>query len=81
VVDAIIERVVEAKDLETLQNNTRALDRVLLWNHYVVPTYYNDESWIAYWNRFGSPERRPVYSVGFPGAWWVDPEKDAKLKR
>ncbi len=81
VVDAIIEQIIVARDLETLQNSTRALDRVLLWNHYAVPTYFNDEFWVAYWNRFGFPGQRPVYSVGFPGAWWVDTEKDAALER
>lgn len=81
VVDAIIEQIVAARDLETLQNNTRALDRVLLWNHYAVPSYYKDEAWIAYWDRFGFPERRPIYSVGFPGTWWVDADKDAALNR
>lgn len=81
VVDALIEQIVAARDLETLQATTRALDRVLLWNHYVVPSYFSDEVWIAYWNRFGSPERKPVYSVGFPAAWWIDNEKDSKLKR
>ena len=81
VVDALIEQIVIAKDLETLQTTTRALDRVLLWNHYVVPSYYNDEAWIAYWNRFGHPERRPVYSIGFPGTWWIDDDKNAKLNR
>jgi len=81
VVDAIIEQIVAAKDLETLQTATRALDRVLLWNHYAIPTYYKDEAWIAYWNRFGHPARRPIYSVGFPGAWWIDADKDARLER
>lgn len=81
VVDALIEQIVAARNLETLQATTRALDRVLLWNHYAVPSYFNDEVWIAYWNRFGSPERKPVYSVGFPAAWWIDSEKDNKLKR
>jgi len=81
VVDALIEQIVVAKDLETLQNTTRALDRVLLWNHYAVPSYFNDESWIAYWDRFGYPEQRPIYSVGFPGTWWIDSEKDAALNR
>ncbi len=81
VVDAIIEQIIIAKELEVLHNRTRALDRVLLWNHYVVPTYFNDESWVAYWDRFGFPERRPFYSVGFPDSWWVDPVKDAALER
>ena len=81
VVDALIEQIVAARDLETLQNTTRALDRVLLWNHYAIPSYFNDEAWVAYWNRFGFPERRPIYSVGFPGTWWIDEEKDGLLKR
>ena len=81
VVDALIEQIVAARDLNTLQNTTRALDRVLLWNHYAVPSYYKDEAWVAYWNRFGFPERRPIYSVGFPGTWWIDEEKDNVLKR
>jgi len=81
VVDALIEQIIAARDLETLQTATRALDRVLLWNHYVIPTYYNDAAWVAYWNRFGRPQRSPVYATGFPGTWWIDPLKDAQLKR
>ena len=72
VVDALIEQIIAAGNLHTLQTATRALDRVLLWNHYAIPTYYNDTAWIAYWNRFGYPQRRPVYSVGFPSTWWVE---------
>ena len=81
VVDALIEAIVAAQDLETLQNTTRALDRVLLWNHYAVPAYYKDEAWIAYWNRFAHPERPPIYSLGFVSTWWVDQEKDQVLSR
>lgn len=81
VVDQIIEQIVAAENLETLQTNTRALDRVLLWNHYAVPSYFKDEVWVAYWNRFGSPERRPEYSVGFTSTWWIDEQKDAALNR
>ena len=81
VVDALIEQAIAARDLETLQNSTRALDRVLLWNHYVIPTFYKDEIWAAHWNKFGSPERKPVYSVGFPGSWWIDADKERALNR
>lgn len=71
VVDALIEKIVSAKDLETLKATNRALDRVLLWNEYCVPRYYNHESWIAYWNKFAYPERKPRYAVGFPNSWWM----------
>lgn len=71
VVDALIEQIFAAKDLETLKATTRALDRVLLWGQYCVPLYYNHEIWIAYWNKFAYPERKPKYAVGFPGSWWM----------
>lgn len=83
VVDALIEQIVAAESLEQLQVTSRALDRVLLWNHYVIPQFYNAEHRIAYWNRFGQPETQPKYisylGTGFPGGWWIDPELDSKL--
>ncbi|NKB76187.1 MAG: ABC transporter substrate-binding protein [Gammaproteobacteria bacterium] len=80
VVDALIEQIVGAKDLQTLQNTTKALDRVLLWNHYVIPAYYNDEVWIAYQDRLGHPDRAPTYKIGFPSTWWIDSAKDQQTQ-
>lgn len=74
VADELIEQIVAAKDLDTLKATSRALDRVLLWNHYVLPQFYNDIDRIAYWNKFGKPDTKPRYGVGFPGAWWIDAE-------
>lgn len=79
VVDELIEKIVNAKDLEMLKLYNRAMDRVLLWNHYVVPQYRNDVYRLAYWNRFAFPQRSPKYGTGFPGSWWLDKELDAKL--
>lgn len=83
VVDALIEQIVAAESLEKLQISTRALDRVLLWNHYVIPQFYNAEHRIAYWNRFGQPETLPRYisysASGFPTGWWIDPALDNRL--
>jgi len=79
VAEELIDRIVSARDLGTLKTTTRALDRILLWNFMVIPNFYPDEIWIAYWNRFGYPKQRPKYSVGFPDNWWIDPALDAKL--
>lgn len=79
VVDALLEKIIEANDLETLKTVNRALDRVLLWNYYAIPLYFNDESWIAYWNKFSYPERKPRYGIGLVTTWWLDPEKMAEL--
>ena len=81
VADELIEQIISAEDLETLKATTRALDRVLLWNYFVVPSYYPDETWIAYWDKFGYPEKRPRYSVGFPETWWIDEERAKALER
>jgi microcin C transport system substrate-binding protein len=78
-VDALIERVIFAKDRAELVAATRALDRVLLWNFYVVPQFTSDKSRTARWDRFGRPEPLPTYgAAAFPTVWWWDAEKAAK---
>jgi microcin C transport system substrate-binding protein len=78
-VDALIERVIFAKSRDELVAATRALDRVLLWNHYVVPQFAHDKIWAARWNRFGRPDPLPVYGgAAFPTVWWWDAERAAK---
>jgi microcin C transport system substrate-binding protein len=78
-VDALIERVIFAKDREELIAATKALDRVLLWNHYVVPTWTITYARTARWDRFGRPEKLPAYSYGFPEIWWYDRERAARI--
>jgi microcin C transport system substrate-binding protein len=78
-VDALIERVIFAKDRDELIAATRALDRVLLWNEYVVPMWTIDYARTARWDRFGKPEKLPAYSYGFPEIWWYDKERANKI--
>ena len=78
-VDALIERVIFAKDREELVAATKALDRVLLWNHYVVPQWTYGKQRTARWDRFGRPEVLPYYAAsGFPMVWWWDAARAAK---
>lgn len=80
VVDALLAEILrqnQARDLEGLKATNRALDRVLLWNYYILPSYYNDATWLAYWDKFGRPEQRPFYSTGFYSTWWYDPSGSA----
>ncbi|WP_127145730.1 extracellular solute-binding protein [Pelagibacterium montanilacus] len=76
-VDALIDRIIFAEDRETLEAASKALDRVLLANHYVVPSYVSTEMRTARWNRFTHPEELPYYAIGFPDIWWWDEEKAA----
>jgi microcin C transport system substrate-binding protein len=78
-VDALIERVIFATNRAELVAATRALDRVLLWNHYVVPQFTYDKSRTARWDRFSHPDPLPKYgAAAFPTVWWWDREKSAR---
>ena len=71
VADALIDLVIAAPDREGLIARTRALDRVLLSGHYVIPHWHIRHYRVAYWNKFGRPPVTPKYSLGFD-SWWVD---------
>jgi len=80
VVDALVDMVIKAPDRESLIARTRALDRVLLWGHYVIPHFHLRASRLVYWNKFGRPEVVAKYSTGYPTTWWIDEEKQAALE-
>ncbi|MGB5215563.1 MAG: extracellular solute-binding protein [Anderseniella sp.] len=79
-IDQLIDKVIFAKDRGELVAATRALDRTLLWNHFVVPMWHIPYQRVAYWNRFGKPDVQPDHSLGFPSIWWFDEAKAAKAK-
>lgn len=71
-VDYLVEQLIAAPDREQLVLRARALDRVLQWNHYVIPHYHISAYRIAYWNRFAHPEVNPAYDLGLD-TWWTKP--------
>jgi microcin C transport system substrate-binding protein len=78
-IDALVERLIFAKSRADLVSATKALDRVLLWNHYVVPQWTYGKVRSARWDRFGRPDPLPKYGFsGFPTIWWWDAAKAAK---
>lgn len=77
-VDALIDRLVAAKDRDEQLAVTEALDRVLLAHDYVIPGYALRYSRVAHWDRFSHPETLPEFSNGFPTVWWWDAEKAAR---
>ena len=77
-VDKLVEFVIAAPDREGLVTRVHALDRVLLWNYFVIPHYHITYYRVAYWDKFGRPAITPKYDIGFD-SWWVDPAKAAAL--
>ncbi|MFZ4807000.1 MAG: extracellular solute-binding protein [Hyphomicrobiaceae bacterium] len=78
-VDKLIERLIFAKDRQELVAATRALDRVLLWNFYVVPQWHSPSDRIATWDMFERPARLPSQSISFQRVWWVDAQKEKTI--
>ncbi len=79
VVDALVNEIIFATDREHLVAATRALDRVLLWNFYTVPQYFQPTMRYAYWDKFGIPETQPRYSGIDTLSWWVRPEREEAI--
>jgi len=69
-VDSLVEGLINADSRQNLITHTRALDRVLLWGHYVVPNWHIKTWRVAYWNRFEHPEISPKYDIGLH-TWWA----------
>ena len=78
-IDELIELVITAPDRESLVQRTRALDRALVWGHYVIPQWHITKDRVVYWDRYGIPEITPRSGVQ-TDAWWIDPAKDAVVK-
>lgn len=79
VVEALIDKVIFATSREELVTATHALDRVLLWRHYLVPQWHLAATRVAYWKRLAHPSKTPAYGIGFPDTWWSD--ANAKLPK
>jgi microcin C transport system substrate-binding protein len=78
-VDALVERIVTAQDRTTLATAARALDRILLWRWFLVPNWDSRTFHIAYWDRFGYPDKPIREGFNFD-TWWIDPAKAAAVE-
>src|SRR5262249_51840019 len=77
-VDTLIGKIILAKDRDDLVAATRALDRVLLWNHYVVPQFHAPFERMAIWDIYRRPDKLPSRNSSFLRVWWYD---EAAAKR
>lgn len=78
-IDELVELVIAAPDYEELVARTRALDRVLLHYNFVIPQWHLPAFRIAFWDKFGRPDRNPRFGLSFPTAWWIDPARERAL--
>ncbi|MFT6266191.1 MAG: microcin C transport system substrate-binding protein [Oleiphilaceae bacterium] len=69
-VDALVNSVISAKGRPELISAMRALDRVLLWNHYTIPNWHLDYHRLASWDKFERPKNQPIYKLAIEN-WWL----------
>lgn len=79
VIDALLAKILSAESLEELLPAGRALDRVLLWEHYMIPHWSLAAFRVAYYDKFGRPGVTPKYSLGFQ-TWWIKDQGALKSK-
>ncbi|RME98205.1 MAG: ABC transporter substrate-binding protein, partial [Alphaproteobacteria bacterium] len=76
-VDAMINALLAAKNRPNFVSSVRALDRVLLSGHYVIPLFHLPRQWVARRARLQHPETTSLYGYQV-NSWWVVPEKAAR---
>ena len=79
VVDALVEKIAQARSRIELNIAAKCLDRVLRAGHYWIPMWYRDQALIAYWDAFSRPETQPKLGTGAPDTWWWDEQKAKKI--
>jgi microcin C transport system substrate-binding protein len=72
-VDRLVDLLISATTREELRTRAAALDRVLLWGHYVIPHWYAGVTRVAYWSKLEHPRNLPPYGIAFD-AWWIEHE-------
>ena len=79
-IDELIELVIAAPDRQSLIERVRALDRVLLWGHFVIPHWHIPYDRLVFWDKFGVPEVIPMQGTSLL-RWWIDGNKALALKQ
>lgn len=79
-VDTIIDKALESGSKEEQDVALTALDRALRYEFFMIPTWYLDKSWVAYWDMYDYPEPLPPYATGVLDFWWYDADKAQALK-
>jgi microcin C transport system substrate-binding protein len=79
VIDELIELVITAPDRVSLIARVRALDRVLLHGHYVIPNWHLRYQRILYWDKFSRPKATAKFGTA-TDLWWFDAQKAARLE-
>lgn len=79
-VDAIIDAALNAESRDEENLALRALDRALRYEFFMIPMWYNDSYWVAYYDQYAHPDPLPPYDLGWLDFWWYEADKGKALK-
>ncbi|MCC5972621.1 MAG: ABC transporter substrate-binding protein [Rubellimicrobium sp.] len=79
-VDRIIEMVIDADSFDEMAAGVRAIDRIMRREMFIVPTWYNPNFWVAYFDMFEHPDPLPPYALGHLDFWWFNAERAEELR-
>ena len=79
-VDAIIEKALAAETAEEEETAVSALDRALRYEFIMIPVWYNDVYWVAYYDQYEHPAEQPAYALGYLDFWWYNQDKADALR-
>nr|WP_246035984.1 extracellular solute-binding protein [Aliishimia ponticola] len=79
-VDTIIDASLNASSREEEDMTLRALDRALRYEFFMIPLWYNPDTWVAYYDQYDYPDPLPTYALGHLDFWWFDAARNEELK-
>ena len=79
-VDAIIDAALNAESRDEENLALRVLDRALRYEFFMIPMWYNDSYWVAYYDQYAHPDPLPPYDLGWLDFWWYEADKGKALK-
>ncbi len=79
-VDAIIDRSLNATTREEEQASLTALDRALRYEFIMIPVWYNPSHWVAYYDQYEHPADIPPFALGQLDFWWYNQDKADALR-
>lgn len=79
-IDILVQKLINSKDQREQQNIARALDRVLLWNYFVIPNWYIDKYRVAYWKKIHRPSIAQKYGFSI-NHWWIDTKEEESINK
>lgn len=80
----LVDEIIEASQRATTKAETDtmliALDRALRYEFFMIPVWYNDVHWVAYYDQYEHPDIIPPYALGYMDFWWYNADKADALR-